>query len=214
VAIAVGNEDNYQAAVDGLGRGAVECEHAEEALAAGLGPPLHLGARVQGPGRGLRPEHGLLLGLVGLLVAQDVVLGDGGLGLLVHRGLGIRQRTLALAGFAAHPSSQGGHQPGRARNSCSSSQLADPGVDGQCLQPAELGTCNLRHHHGYHFRLAANRRASQKKTVTESRGTVEITTNEMMYSTVVNSASLSAFDEVGTEHTRYIVEIIEQNGAK
>jgi hypothetical protein len=150
MAVAVGNENSYQAAVDGLGCGAIECEHAEEALAAGLGPPLHLGARVQGPGSGLRPEHGLLLGLVGLLVAQDVVLGDGGLGLLVHRGLGIRQRTLALAGLATHTSCQGGHQPGRACNA-SSTQLVDLGVIGQGLKAPKLGTSNLRHHHGCHF---------------------------------------------------------------
>jgi hypothetical protein len=59
-----GVSHSYQAAVDGLGGSSIECEQTGEGLVAGLGPPLHLRAGVQGSQGGLCPKHRFLLRFV------------------------------------------------------------------------------------------------------------------------------------------------------
>jgi hypothetical protein len=78
-----------QAAVDHLRGRTVEREDAEERLVAGLGTPLDLGAGSEAHGLveacgGLGAEVRSLLGLVGLLVLQNLGFGDLLLGALVN----------------------------------------------------------------------------------------------------------------------------------
>ena len=106
------NHHAYQAAVDGLWCSSVEGKDAPERLASGFGSPLHLGARVERPRCGLSAHHRFLLGLIRLLVAQDILLGDALLRVPVHHFLGIRERTLPRFAPNPNPTCEGGHQPG------------------------------------------------------------------------------------------------------
>ena len=120
-----------QAAVDGLGRGAVEREDAEEGLAACLRTPLHLRTRpLPCPAcHWVRARH-VLLSLL-----RNILLPDRRLRRLVHLATQI----------APHSPPQ--HQPRRltARDSCS---LEPPGLHRESLQASEHSRSG--HHHGRH----------------------------------------------------------------
>jgi hypothetical protein len=145
----------YQSAVDGLGCCTIEGEDAPEGLAAGLRPPLHLGARVQRSRSGLGAHHGFLLGLIGLLVAENVVLGDGVLRVPVHDLLGVRQRTLPTLRLATHSPRQRGRQPGSAAHR-RNTNAAFPklSLKRQRRKASHLGAGDsVRHHQGCHDNL-------------------------------------------------------------
>ena len=143
-------ESSYQAAVDGLWCSSVEGKDAPERLASGFWSPLHLRAWVERPRCGLSAHHRFLLGLIGLLVAQDILLGDAFLRVPVHHFLGICERT--LPGFALNPACEGGHQSGpSAHRWASNTGRLDPLESGQGLKTSNLGGCSdVMRHHGCH----------------------------------------------------------------
>ena len=148
----------YQSAVDGLGCCAIEGEDAPEGLAAGLRPPLHLGARVQRSRSGLGAHHGFLLGLVSLLVAENVVLGDGVFRVPVHNLLGVRQRTLPTLRLATHSPRQRGRQPGSAAHRrIRNAAFLELSLKWQRRKASRLGAGDsVRHHQGCHDRCFPN----------------------------------------------------------
>ena len=145
----------YQSAVDGLGCCAIEGKDAPEGLAAGLRPPLHLGARVQRSRSGLGAHHGFLLGLIGLLVAEDVVLGDGLFRVPVHNLLGVSQRTLSTLSLATHSSRQRGRQPGSAAHrQVTNAAFLELSLGRQRRKASRHGAGDsVRHHQGCHDAL-------------------------------------------------------------
>lgn len=76
--------NTHKSSIDSFRRSSIEGEHATERSGTGLRTPLDFWPWEERARTRNRPKNGLLLGLILLLVAQNVFLGDRSLADLVH----------------------------------------------------------------------------------------------------------------------------------